>query len=276
MSNVRPRVVSVPQKPNSVQSKAYHVFSNSLWRVKQLIEFGVVGIDKELEEKLQPLLDKFAEVNGIRGRYPSEHKPQVKKIGEEAGEITFEIDGRSAAMIKKVLEVQYKRHDDLRYFFYANLAVTLWASFETYNALLFEELFRRKPDMLKSSEQITVKDVIENSSDLIEFLIERQLENIGHLKLNEVVDYYKKRTGIEITAVQLKRLELYYLIRNLVAHKNGILRPQQKVKASKDLRIVGDEVRISKTFLLRMANQIENTVKFIEESACDKYFQPKV
>lgn len=262
----------MPRKPFHGQSKAYKNFTNDLWKVRQLIQFGVVGIDKELEEKIQPLLDKFSDVKGVRGKHPKGHKPQIKKTAETDGELTLEIDGRSAALIKKAMESYYKRHHELRYFFYANLAVTLWASFETYTALLFEQLFRHRPEMLKSSEQISVQDAIENSSDILEFLIERQAENIGHLKLKDVVDFYRKKTGIEISAARMKRLELYYLVRNLVAHKNGILRPRQKLKASKDLRIVGDQVRVSRTFLLRMASLIESTVKQIEGNVCEKYF----
>ncbi len=262
----------MPQKPFEGQSKAYTNFSNDLWKFKQLIQFGVVGIDKELEGTIQPILDKLAHVKGIRGRHPKAHEPQIKKTKEEDGAITLEMDARSAALLKKAVEAHYKRHDELRYFFYANLAVTLWAAFETYTALLFEELFRRRPEMLKSSEQITVQDAIENRTDILEFLIERQAENIGHLKLKDTVDYYKKKTGIDIPVTKVKRLELYYLVRNLVAHKNGILRPRQKLKASEDLRIIGDQVRISKTFLMRMASVIESTVKFIEGQACAKYF----
>jgi hypothetical protein len=258
------------------QSKAYINFLNDLWKFRQLVQFGVVGIDKELENRLQPLLNRFAHVKGIRGRRPKAHEPQIKKTKEDAETMTFEMDARSAALLKKSVEENYKRHDELRYFFYANLAVTLWATFETYNALLFEELFRHRPSMLKSSEQITIQDAIENRTDILEFLIERQAENIGHLKLMDITDYYKKKTGIEIPATKVKRLELYYLVRNLVAHKNGILRPRQKIKASEDLRIVGDQVRISRTFLLRMASVIESTVNFIEGQACAKYFAKEV
>lgn len=237
-----------------------------------MIDFGVVGIDAELEKKIQPILAKFETVKGIRGRRPKDHKPLFKKTNEASGEMTFEVDIRSAALIKKAIEAYYKRHDDLRYYFYGNLAVSLWAAFETYNAVVFEELFRRRPEMLKSSEQITVKEAVENSSDVIEFLIERQLENIGHFKLKEIAEYYKKKTGIEISDARYKRLDVYYLVRNLIAHKNGVLRPRQKIKVSKDIYVVGDEVRVSRTFLLRMANLIESTVKFLEANVSEKYF----
>lgn len=263
----------MPKKPFSGKSKAFSIFTESLWRTKQLIDFGVVGIDTELENKIRPLLAKFEHVKGVVGRPPKHHEPFIKRADGSSKTIALEMDVRSAAMMKKTVEIHYKRHDDLRFFFYANLAVSLWAAFETYNAVLFEELFRIRHEMLKSSEQITIQDAVDNHTDLIEYLIERQLESIGHFKLKEMADYYKKKTGITISEVQYKKLELYYLVRNLIAHKNGVLRPRQKIRVSKDLRVVGDEVRVSKAFLLRMADTIENTIKLLEKQVCAKFFK---
>src|SRR4030067_1221177 len=150
----------MPRKPFSGKSKAYLLFSSSLWRIKQLIDFGVVGIDAELEKNIQPHLTKLESVKGIRGRIPKNFAPSFKEVHDEkAGVFSFIFDQRSAAFYKRKLELRYKRHDELRYFFYANLATSLWAAFETYNTTLFEELFRLRPEMLKSSEQLTATEV---------------------------------------------------------------------------------------------------------------------
>jgi hypothetical protein len=257
------------------KTKAYSQFANIIWRTRSMVDLGVVGIDRELHEKLDPILAKFSDVKGIRGRKPKDYEPRVKSSKTSNGEISMELDQRTAHLLKQAMEAQRKRHDDLRYFHYSNLAVVLWASFETYNVTLFEQLYRERPELLKSSEQIMVKDVVEHHQSVLDYLIERQLETIGHFKLKEIIDHYKKRLGIEISAIKTARLEKYYFLRNVVAHKTGLVRPTQKVKAQQDFHIVGDEIRVSKTFLLEMAELLEATVKYIDAKIVEKFYAAK-
>jgi len=152
-------------------------------------------------------------------------------------------------------------------------ATTTLTRAETYNATLFEQLYRERPELLKSSEQLSVKDAIENREALLDFLIERQLESIGHLKLRDIVDYYKKRLGIELTEARIKQLETFYFLRNVVAHKTGRVRPLQRLKASADFYIVGDEIRVSRSFLMRMSKLIESSVRSIERQVIAKFYK---
>lgn len=244
-----------------------------------MIDLGVVGIDDKLNNTIHPLSKKFESIKGRPGPIPKNYSPDIKSSRppdfQDKDSITFEMDERSAFILKGVIESHKKKHNELKYFFYANLATSLWASFETYNTVLFEQIFKEKPEILKSSEQITIKEAIENKENIVDFLAERQLDIIGHFKLKEIVEYYKKRTGIDISNAHIRRLEKYYLLRNLIAHKNGLVREKQKIKVQEDLRIVGDEIRISKTFLLRMAATLDSTVRNIEVMAIKKYFPRK-
>lgn len=257
------------------KTKAYAQFAGLLWRTRSLVDLGIVGIDRELKEKLDPLLAKFSDVKGIRGRKPKNYKPSIKSTKGDGENINMELDQRTAHIMKQAVEAERKRHDDLRYFHYSSLAVALWASFETYNVTLFEQLYRERPELLKSSEQIQIKDAVDHRDAILDYLIERQLEAIGHLKLKDIVEYYKKRLGIEISAARTAKLEKYYFLRNVVAHKTGLVRPTQKLKAQGDFHIVGDEIRVSKTFLLRMANLIEATVRFIESRVIEQFYKVK-
>ena len=254
------------------KTKAFAQFAGLLWRTRNLVDLGIVGIDRELEVKLDPLLAKFSEVKCIRGLKPKDYKPSIKSTNRDGGAINMELDQRTAHIIKQAIEAERKRHDDLRYFHYSNLAVALWASFETYNVTLFEQLYRERPELLKSSEQIQVKDAVDHRDAMLDYLIERQLEGIGHLKLKDIIEYYKKRLGIEVSTARAAKLEKYYFLRNVVAHKTGLVRPTQKLKAQADFHIVGDEIRVSKTFLLRMANLIETTVRHIESKVIEQFY----
>jgi hypothetical protein len=248
------------------------LFNRLMWRIRSLVELGTIGIDQELEKKIDPLLGKFSEVKGVRGRKPKNHKPLMKQSRTDDGNISMELDERSAFALKTILEKSRKDHDDLRFFHYANLTVAIWAAFETYNSALFEQLYRERPELLKSSEQISVKEAVENKDAVLEFLIERQLEVIGHFKLRDMAEYYRKRIGVALTEPRLKQLDIYYFLRNVIAHKTGLIRATQRVTASADFRVVGEEIRVSKAFLLRMAALIESSVRQVEGQVIKKFY----
>lgn len=257
------------------KTEAYFQFTVLLWRTRTLIDLGTIGIDQELRDKIDPLVAKFAHTKGIPGRKPSNYEPSVKSTKGSDGLVSIELDQRSAHAIKEAMKDVRKRHDDLRYFHYSNLAVALWASFETYNVTLFEHLFRQRPELLKSSEQIQVKDAVDNRESMLNYLIERQLEIIGHLKIKDILEYYKKRLGIELSSARSAKLQKYYFLRNVVAHKTGLVRPTQKLKAQEDFHIVGNEIRVSKAFLLNMAKFLEKTVMTIESKVIEQFYVSK-
>jgi len=257
------------------RTKAYGQFTNLLWRTRSLIDLGTVGIDLELKQNIDPLLAKLVNVKGISGKPPKSYEASLKSTKLENEGIQLEMDLRSAYQLKRIMENFRKDHDELRYFHYANLTVALWAAFESYNATLLEQLYRERPELLKSSEQIQIKDAIDHRTSILDFLIERQLEIIGHSKLKDILEYYRKRLGIEVSDVRVKKLEKYYFLRNVVAHKTGLVRPTQKLKTQGDFYVVGEEIRISKTFLLRMATLIESTVRFIESKVIEQFYEAK-
>jgi hypothetical protein len=257
------------------KSKAYPQFVNTLWRIRSMVDFGVIGIEKDLAEKIDPVVSKFSGIKGIAGRAPKKHesKIQLQKTDQDTFQLT--LDARSAFLVRQVLTNLRKKHNELQYFHYSTLVVSTWAAFETYSATLFEQLYSDHPDLLKSSEQIAIKDTVEHRGNILNYLIERQLESIGHMNLSALLEYWKKRLGIELPSTTVKHLELCYFLRNVIAHKTGLIRPTQKLKLSNELRIVAGEIRVSRTFLVKMITRIEGTVMFLERRAARKFFSDR-
>ncbi len=263
------------KKPPKRSTKALYVFEDILWKIEKLVELGVVGIDKELDDGPRKFLAELDHVKGSRGPRPKSYKPEIESIRDKDGEVvSLVVDKRTAFTMKKSLEWDVKRHEDLRYFLNGSLAIILWGAFETYNELVFEQVLRQKPEILCSNEKVDVKDVIENKDSILDFLIERQLVNLGHSGLDETISYYQKRLGINISTSQANQLAKYYEVRNLLAHKTGIVRKGQKLKFSTDFSIVGDEVRISKSFLNKMTKDIERVTRNIEAKVVSKFLMP--
>lgn len=85
------------------KTKAYHQFADILWRSRTLVDLGVVGIDMKLEEQINPLIEKFSDVHGIRGRRPKEHQPHVKSKKGDGESIHLEFDQRTAFHVKQAI-----------------------------------------------------------------------------------------------------------------------------------------------------------------------------
>ena len=134
----------------------------------------------------QRIFQKFSRIKAKPGPRPKNHEPDIKVRKTEDGNIELRMDARTAAAVKTVVEHTRAQRLPLRFHFYAIVAVSMWATFETYLAMLLEELYRKKPELLKSQEVVTTADVIDSRNSVLDFLIERQLDR-GSL--------YSKRTA---------------------------------------------------------------------------------
>ncbi len=251
---------------------AYKRFHSAIWKTQSLLQLGVVGIDEKVQKDYSILLKKFEHVKGIPGPKPKNYTPQVESKKTDDGHVELSVDPRTALFIKKAIEADKKRHDELRFFLYSNIFVSVWGAFETYNQMLFEELLLKKPEMLKSKETIPLEDIIQYREKIVEHLVERQIEIIGHFKIDELTAYYKKKVNLNLDKVQLEKIKEYYLVRNIIAHKSGIVRSSQIPKLPAGIKVVGDEIQIPEPYLNRMIESIEKTVTEIEKHINCKFY----
>lgn len=250
---------------------AFRRFNRLSDRTKHLLRAGLSGLDRE-REKLDTILKKLGAVRGKPGRRAKNYEPAVKSRPTDDGQIEFEMDQRSAWMLKNALEFNITYVETLRFHLYSILAVSIWGAFETYVVMMLEELYRKRPEILKSNEQLSVQDAFEHREDMLSFLIERQLGIVGHWKLPEVLDYLKKRIGFQPTAVFANQLPVYYLIRNIFAHNSGVVRPAYRKSVPAGLRIIGNELRVTKTFLLTMSRDVARAVAAVERHVDRKFY----
>ena len=174
-----------PKKEFVGKTKAYARFKQHYWRTEQLLGAGISGLE-ESRKPLEDLLGKFTDVKAPRGRRPRDYEPSIESTRSDADDrITLSIDDRSAALLKKIVAWELGKHKDLNYHYFSILAVSIWGSYETYVYMLFEELFKKQPRMLKTDESISYADAFEHKNDIVQYLSERSLEKIGHFTLKE-------------------------------------------------------------------------------------------
>jgi hypothetical protein len=259
--------------PFAGRTFAYRRFHENIWRTKQLLEVGLSGLTGRIEQ-LDDLLDKFQEAGGLPGPVPKDYEPQVDvSPTDENGVSKVSFDGRTAWMVRKALEGYRKKHAPLRFHLYLVLTVTIWGAFETYLIMLFEELYRMCPELLKSDEVVLFRDVVDHRTDVVDLLIERQIDRMGHFTLQEMFKYLDDRINFRFSSPRQKRLSEFHLVRNIVAHNTGIVRSDLEARIPKSIRVVDNELRITKQFLQKMLNAIEKSVASIEKHVIGKFFK---
>jgi Putative DNA-binding domain len=99
-------------------------------------------------------------------------------------------------------------------------------NFETYMSDLLYEIFLAKPSMLKSSKQVTLKEVLD-CSDLEEFVRYWAKQQIGKLQKGSVKGFIKENQQISSLGVfdssTQNEIEKILQIRHLYSHRNGIV-----------------------------------------------------
>ena len=158
-------------------TNAHRRFNILIDRTEKLIELGGIGIDQDVK-KAQEILDKFKDIKGKPGRQPKNYEPELKveKIkGSKNINLTF--DDRTGFTLKKAIEFGVAYTEELHNHRFSIYLVYVWGAFETYLVMMFEELFNKKTNMLKSNETITYNDLVDNKEDIISFLIAGYIDN---------------------------------------------------------------------------------------------------
>jgi len=261
-------------------SNAYRRFKVTMQRTRELMTAGSFGIDKEVK-KANNILEKFNDLKGKPGRVPKDYKQQFEikeneqeKKGEET-KYVINMDDRTALLLRDAIMFAKNNKIELNNHLYSIMLVYAWGSFETYLLMLFEELFEKNPNMLKSSELISYKEVIENERDIFQHLINKELEKIGHFSLDKYLDYLKKKLNLVFPTNTIERLNSIYLLRNIIAHNTGIVNKFYLDKIPKGVRVRNNEILLSKTFIEKTLSLINTTTSKTERFVIEKFNKNK-
>ncbi|MEZ4882931.1 MAG: hypothetical protein R2775_11285 [Flavobacteriaceae bacterium] len=252
-------------------TKAFHRFTIHSSRTERLIKLGGIGIDQE-KEQLEEILFKFRNVKGKPGKIPADFEPEIS-VENDKDEKTLEltVDERTAFVLKQALEFTRSSTEELHNHLFSIYLVYMWGAFETYILMMFEELFEKKPEMLQTNEKISYSDLIKNKSDVLGFVIDNELEKIGHFSLDKYVAYLDDKINYKITKANNTKLEQIYLLRNIVAHNTGIVSNRLKSKIPKALKVKEGELFITKKYLETEMKTIVKIVTDIENHVQKKF-----
>lgn len=259
------------------RTKAYRQFMQHFWRTTKLLDAGITGLEEE-RKTIENLFAKFDNVKAPRGRPPRNYEPSIERIESDKKEksgISLRIDERSATMMKKAVSYQLRKHKDLNYHYHAIMCVSIWGSYETYLYMLFEELFSRQPLMLKlkTNKSISYDEAIMHKDNIVKYLSEESLKEIGHFSSTESLSYLEKKISFKYIKQRANNIHKIYLIRNIVAHNSGILRLGQEKEIPPEIAIKENELRISRTYLKRIHSIIKSSVTILEKHVEEKFYK---
>jgi hypothetical protein len=256
-------------------TRAYSRFKEHYWRTEQLLSAGIAGLD-EIRKPIENLLSQFEGATPPKGRRSKKYEPEIETKRTDDGVLRIvSMDMRSASFIKKAILHNLDQHKDLHYHYFSILAVSIWGSYETYIYMLFKELFRKQPRMLKTNENLSYKDALENKDKIEQYLSDKTLLKIGLFSLNESLIFLHEKFNFKFSSRRESNLHRIYLIRNIIAHNSGVLRSGQERDIPKEVSIKNGEIRISKTYLKRMHSTIRTSIELLEHHVENKFFHLK-
>lgn len=94
-----------------------------------------------------------------------------------------------------------------------------------YIADVLKAAIRRRPDLLRSNEQIKIDEILDYTSrkELIDYLVDRKINALAYGGIFGIEAYIKERLGLDLfpTEAHRKSLKFYNEVRNVNAHNRG-------------------------------------------------------
>ncbi len=99
-------------------------------------------------------------------------------------------------------------------------------SYLTYVSDLLSLIFKAKPEILKSAEQVTYEDVLQHKTldDFIEWAADQRVNSLSYKGLSHIAEYFERRVGLDLFPDDNSRFlaTRSVAIRNLIVHRRGI------------------------------------------------------
>jgi hypothetical protein len=237
----------------ALESKIYkRVGSKSLLLEPSEIEFKLNGYPriKSINDQLEEFKNKStnAKLKLI------EHYQSILKIIDDLGHILYPIDvnNPTANQEGKILtRILFSSFVD---------------NFETYLSELLYEIFLAKPATLRSSQQVTIEEVLK-CSDLQEFVEYWARQKIGKLQKGSVKGFIKENEQISKLNIlddsTVEKIEKILQIRHLYSHRNGIVDEKflqffnRKFTLNSEHQMSTSEICDNLCYLAEIINQID-------------------
>jgi hypothetical protein len=151
------------------------------------------------------------------------------------------------------------------------LVVRVVDGFLTYLAQTLALVFRARPEMLRSEEQVRVDEVLrfDTMEELIAHLAERRVSSLAYKSLAELSDYLHRQLGFEMftSDEDLSRASALVELRNLIVHNGRVVNARYLARVPGFQGTIGSKVPVDADTLEEAAFLTEVASRIDEQAA---------
>lgn len=151
---------------------------------------------------------RFAAAEALAKLGSEEHMERFKRVQEDK-EPTFD-------KLKSFAEYQSE-----------NMLIRFADNFLCYLSEITQMCILKRPELLRSNEQVKLDDVLKFSSykELVSFLTDRKINELSYGGIRDIADYFLQRLGLALTESedQSTRLSVAIELRNISTHNRGVV-----------------------------------------------------
>ena len=139
--------------------------------------------------------------------------------------------------------------------------------------LLFE-IYLAEPRTLKSRAQVTIEEVLncQDMAEVVRFLAGARVRELKRGAEEAYAKSFKQCTGLEpFRQAELPRVKLFFQVRHLCTHSNGIVGAQFIAKTRPCQQQEGDEYPVTLAALCEAATLFIGIAHRLDQAALDKY-----
>lgn len=144
----------------------------------------------------------------------------------------------------------------------------------TYLSSLLHEVFVRKPELLRSSEKIEVREVLERESldDMVRLLAERKVQSLAYQSFSEVSAYFAEQLGVVLfheadLPIVVEAIET----RNISAHSGCIINSRYLARTRRDVELAGSLRKLSLGEVEELAILLGRAVSRVDKYVGNKF-----
>jgi hypothetical protein len=181
-------------------------------------------------------------------------------LGDEIGKMDSKAQVLFVGQFPFIFELAYCRSID---------------NFLTYISELLTVVFENRPEMLKSSDVVTVEEIFSYSTreELLSALIEKKVLSLSFKGMKELNDYLRKTVGFELflEADLLQHAAVLIEKRNLAIHNRCVVNRRYLERVTGSPLKLGDSIEFPNTQVLADITFLAEAVGSIEKRAIDKF-----
>jgi hypothetical protein len=208
-------------------------------------------------------------------RLDSDSKAVTLRVTDSAVP-AMKITGRELDILTKVMTTRLSAIQRYPNLLLSMSLIYLVSIFEGLLHDLFSAAFLARPEALKSrKKQLSYEKILtlQSSGTIVEYLAQREMHELGYQSVEEQIDYYREKFGIDLleSGVSADDLVEIHAARNVLVHNNGIINPPYLEKVSTQKYKAGDALQITPMYWESVFEKLRTVAHFSAKAVVGKF-----